>query len=692
MEAKDMLVTDLIGKKNSIFYVPLYQRKYTWEAKKAVQQLWNDLLFFKNTNNSDYFLGSIIIKKTSDLNSKYILVDGQQRITTLFLLISALKKLSQKDSSTYFILKSYLDTDDNKFKLERINDSNIINYIMNDKLNLLSDEDKKSRYYENYKYFYNEISKCINDYGNSFVEDFKDNVLEKIKLAIINLNEKEDEYNVFESINSKGEKLAVSDLIKNYIYMLLDQDEEILKDFENDVIAYFDKYKNPDSELVSFYRQLLAIDTGVLYSEKNASMYLVFKAKFQNLDNKNQAIKEYIAYLKKSKIIYDYISKHNFGLYSYPLLKGNFKNFYHLIHVIVEYNSTIINNELIINNEQESNIQFALKYLSKLVVYRALVNFGRVEGNRKYAKLSYDLKRELDKNTNSSFKEIFSNIVIKDLNNSTSNYRMPNINEVENIDSKTDLYTNNKTNLKYILLSIEESLSGKKMDKTEIDELEIEHIFPQRDDKWDDAIQYSTDDIQTMSQWLNTIGNLSLINSIDNKKISNKSFHDKLKLLADISYLKINKLIYSYELWNVDNIKDRANELIKMIKNIWGDDSDNDPILITNKNLDDINNKLFFYKDGVLFRNNNWYLKQNSIIYKFESDFERYKLHVNMCDKFINQNLNNLKHIENNKYELLTDLVVSSPSFAAQLVANSGAKNGNITWKDIDDIQLGEYV
>ena len=93
-----------------------------------------------------------------------------------------------------------------------------------------------------------------------------------------------------------------------------------------------------------------------------------------------------------------------------------------------------------------------------------------------------------------------------------------------------------------------------------------------------------------------------------------------------------------------------------------------------------------------MFRNNNWYLKQNSIIYKFESDFERYKSHVNMCDKFINQNLNNLKHIENNKYELLTDLVVSSPSFAAQLVANSGAKNGNTTWKDIDDIQLDEYV
>lgn len=89
--------------------------------------------------------------------------------------------------------------------------------------------------------------------------------------------------------------------------MLLDQDEEILKDFENDVIAYFDKYKNLDSELVSFYRQLLAIDTGVLYSEKNASMYLVFKAKFENLDNKNQAIKEYIAYLKKNPKLYTII-------------------------------------------------------------------------------------------------------------------------------------------------------------------------------------------------------------------------------------------------------------------------------------------------------------------------------------------------------------------------------------------------
>ena len=99
MDAVGMPIVDLIGKKESIFYVPLYQRKYTWEINKQVKQLWDDLLDFKKfcfTANKEFFLGSLIIKKDSKLISKHILVDGQQRVTTILLLIAALLEASNK--------------------------------------------------------------------------------------------------------------------------------------------------------------------------------------------------------------------------------------------------------------------------------------------------------------------------------------------------------------------------------------------------------------------------------------------------------------------------------------------------------------------------------------------------------------------------------------------------------------------
>lgn len=63
MQAKDMFIVDLVGKKDAIFYVPLYQRKYTWEENKQVKQLWEDLNEFMEMDLDDFFLGSLIIKK-----------------------------------------------------------------------------------------------------------------------------------------------------------------------------------------------------------------------------------------------------------------------------------------------------------------------------------------------------------------------------------------------------------------------------------------------------------------------------------------------------------------------------------------------------------------------------------------------------------------------------------------------------
>lgn len=572
MEAKDMLIVDLIGKRDNVFYVPLYQRKYTWDVKDQVKTLWNDLYEFielSQTGNKDFFLGSLIIKKDNKLNARHILVDGQQRITTVLLLIAALIHASnlKKELDEYATLINYLKSDVDKFKLERINDMEIIKKILltsQDGLMTITEADKNSNYYKVFEFFVEKIRKA-NDDKDQFIVTFLTKVLEKIKVAVINLDSNEDEYSVFESINSKGKSLTAADLIKNFIVMHLNDEDELLKTFDNSFVSRFDN----DDDLMQFYRQMFAIEEGKLYPEKGKQIYAAFKKKFCGSEGNEVNKNELVTYLKESwndKIIWDYIHQNNFGYLYYPLMKGNLKNFYALIHVIIKLNSTIINNKITITNK--ANVDWALKYLTSLVIARALVSFGRVEGNRTYAKLSKDLADEFT--TTNDFKTSFKNKVINELNNPTKNYRMPKWEEVSNIELKKDVYADNRNTLKYTLIAIEESISSKHLNGNDIS---IEHIFPQDSSEWLDIYNKTefekVNSYVEMSEWLNTLGNLTIVDASDNSRLSNNVFIDKQKILEEKSYLKINKFLFEWNKWSIESIKDRATKILDKIKNLW---------------------------------------------------------------------------------------------------------------------------
>lgn len=570
MEAQDRFLVDLIGKKNSIFYVPFYQRKYTWEAKSEIKQLWEDLMYFTNEQEkiNEYFLGTLIIKKTNSLTDKYILVDGQQRITSFLLLIVALVACSNKkrDLDEYITLKSYIDWNQEKakFKLERINDSNIIEKILKGNIESLSEKEKEFNYFKNYEWFVNKI-KSQNDLDDKFIKNFYLKCLEKIKVAVINLNNFEDEFLIFESINSKGKPLTPADLIKNYIISRIENDQEFLEEFDNKFISSFDKYLNPEESIVDFYRQFLAIYVGKLYNTKGKILYSKFKdivdAKTQ--DNINH-LKDFLKDMQSDKVIYDYIKENNWNYKLYPLFRNNKNILYSIIHVILKFNGSVIDNKYVIENNK--NIEYAMNYLAKLSVSKILCTNN--QGNRDYASIANKLFKRIQETNN--FLNSFNEEVCEKLENSNTAYAMPKWEEVANIELKRNLYSNNSY-FKQILISIEEHLNGQK--KLNEKDLSVEHIFPQNSSEWNKAVsenivkEYdSWDEIKT---WVHTLGNLSITNSKDNSALSNKTFLDKQKILEERSYLKINKHIYEYNEWTVKSIKDRANKILEYIKEIW---------------------------------------------------------------------------------------------------------------------------
>ena len=208
----------------------------------------------------------------------------------------------------------------------------------------------------------------------------------------------------------------------------------------------------------------------------------------------------------------------------------------------------------------DNKIEFYLKFLSKLVVGRTLVSFGRVEGNRSFAKIANNLNEDFKETKD--FKISFTNKVINHLEDSSSNDRMPKWEEISNIESKRDLYTSHKTNLKWVLLSIEQHLLKSNNEFVNESKISIEHIFPQNpSDQWEKEV------INNIKDWINTLGNLSITNH--NGALSNKTIEEKQKILEEKSYLKINKMIYESKNWNVEQIKERAQKILNYIHQIW---------------------------------------------------------------------------------------------------------------------------
>ncbi len=540
MEAKDRMIKEFVTGKDVTFIIPSYQRKYKWEFKKEVLTLIEDLQEFINDDSrSDYFLGSVIVKAEPSITKNYLLVDGQQRITTFLLLVSAMRQTIKEEGPFKYNIESILQTEEDKFKLNRINDFNTIKKILLGQDEQLTQEDKETQYYKVYSKLREFLNKKEKE-ESGWIETFYDKGLSNVVLAVIGLATNEDEFLVFESINSKGQNLSSGDLIKNYVMMQFTKDEKLEQKFENEIVE-----KLNEKTLADFYRQVVALETGKLASKNGKALYYEFRKLYPREKVNSELVNE----LKHKLAIWNYIHETDFGLTSYPLMRSGLLNYYGIVHSLVKDNSTWENESLEINNDV--NIKEGIKKLSLVHIMRTLGGRGRVESNRTFASIGSQYYKS---------SEGFDKMVIEKLQNETGKTRTPSWNEVEDILNTNDVYSNQNIILS-ILISIEEFISKKKIDD---EKLSIEHIYPQNpNEEWD----LDENESNEMKILLNTLGNISMTN--DNSALGNKIFSRKKEILEERSYLKINKMIYDVEDWNPSEVKDRAKKIIEYIKQIW---------------------------------------------------------------------------------------------------------------------------
>ncbi|MGN8427867.1 GmrSD restriction endonuclease domain-containing protein [Helicobacter pylori] len=533
---------------NNQFVIPIYQRVYSW-GKEQCKQLWDDII---KTGGNDqiegHFIGSILyVQVDATHSSPLLIIDGQQRLTTITLLLIALRNRSS-DEVKCKEMESYLinsDKDgDKKFRL-------ILSESDKDTLLSLIDKNKRKpsepslKIVENFKLFEEWIRKNTDKLETIFKG------LEKLMIVWIALKkEKDDPQLIFESMNSKGIELTQTDLIRNYIVMETEVEKQ--EDFYNQYWrAMEEDFKQNETLFNQFVRHYLTIKTGNIPNIKK--VYEAFKDYQQKegieIENLLKDLQKYcgffcqIAFKKEAdKDLKEDDKDLNKALsflvdlemdVVYPLL----------LELYSDYRDGVLSNKDFI-----PIINLTESYLCR----RAVCGLGTNSLNKIFPSFT----KKIDKKQ-------YLKSVEKHFGSLKGNQRFPNNDEFKDSFITIDFYKLKKN--RYFLERLEKFDTKEPVDTQKCN---IEHIMPQTlTPEWQKDLGENFEEIH--EKYLHTIGNLTLTGY--NAEYSNKSFQEKRDMEKGFkqSSLKLNQNLKGSEPFGEKEIEKRANDLVDWALKIW---------------------------------------------------------------------------------------------------------------------------
>ncbi|MDD3054323.1 MAG: DUF262 domain-containing HNH endonuclease family protein [Aliarcobacter sp.] len=568
---------------NMNYVIPSYQRPYSWESlgksdrNNQINNMWDDFFkFYSDTNskNKEYFFGSIVVYKDDGISQ---VVDGQQRLTSLLLLFSAMKcflekykdKLEQKSADQNSGFEKYISDALNtlnklifnekgvslrrvlKVKIERASGFNfdeILNKVIQceTKNNVLQNINEKykeiaERYFDNREYFFKKLEE-------TFIEDglftfqkadefdaFGEFLRTKISVVVINTINFETAYNIFEVLNNRGLPLSAKDLFRNFI------------------ISEFDRAKEnePDKKWNAL--------------EESYEVTSEFLGRFVESYNGSQ--------VQKSAFneIQDY--------YNNMTVIGNNKiyDFYKLIDTNLNYYTMIVNEQNIEDKCIRNKVQF-IKLLEHerysinflLTVFRffkfdGTSNFQVLEFLTAYEKFRlYILLSPSKRFTSSpiykSIRKLNENdtiVAIQEIQNATDNLELKQL-----IDSS--IYDNYNAKLLVSKFLFSEYCSKDDVVEHELNfkKSTLEHILPQNPDKGTNWLNDFSESFR--EEWTYKLGNFTLLTHNMNSSAKNYDFTRKQKEYEK-TILHITKELSSLSSIDEDYIKKRQHKIISAI-------------------------------------------------------------------------------------------------------------------------------
>ena len=552
MKAKEERFLYFLEGSNKHFVIPVYQRNYDWKNTHC-KQLYKDLVGLSK-NDKTHFLGSIVFMYHDyGYKREYLIIDGQQRLTTISILLLAIYNLidegevkaeiTKKQIREIYLINDHYK-DDKKIKLKSVkNDKVAFACLFKTKDDYLPDTNITA----NYLYFYNKIQEEKISIDELF-SAIKQLVIIEIELK----NGEDDPQLIFESLNSTGLDLTEADKVRNFV--LMKENPTVQERFYND---YWNKIElNTNYNVSDFIRHYLTIKERSIPNK--GKVYFHFKNyTYENNLNNEKLLLDLLKYSKYYKQI---ITTNNDELFSRQLTKINRLetdvSYPFLMEVFDDYTKRMI---------KEEDLVEILEIVISFVFRRLICEVSTNALNKIFMVLGRDIKKHNDyknnylevfkmvitqKSQSGRFpddKEFTSKILTKDIYNFKNKYTIFLLEQLENFENKERV-------------NIEELVSSK--------ELTIEHIMPQTlSAEWKNSLGAECEEIY--EEYLNSLGNITLTGY--NSKMSNKSFIEKRDMTQGFkeSRLFLNRMLSEFDKWDKDSIIKRAAMLKDKSLKIW---------------------------------------------------------------------------------------------------------------------------
>lgn len=536
------------------FVIPVYQRNYTWRAEQEVKQFLSDLTHVLKGEYKNHFLGILIyLEKSIDFSTRELsIIDGQQRLTTTFLTIYAVKELFKKNGEIDKVeqlegqyLTNPYHKDKIKYKLKPlVADDDVYRCIVEDRMSDINNPD--STVLKNYTY--------IGDYLNNLVAaGYTANdilmALNKLYVVCVPISEEDNAQKIFESINATGVKLTAADLIRNFLLMNLHSEEQD-KYYTN----YWKKIEDnvsPDSKtLEMFFRMYLAIKMYVLVPKTGVYRSFVDWVNTEEIAI-DKLFKELLDYAK----IFNLVSTVEIASLKKELQKPlvDFRKINSDVPLSLVMEFFKIYNAGTIDAETLGAI---IESVNIFMIRRSICDMDSQNISKLFPTT---LKKVLEKCAG-DYNDVV-NILNQEMvgnNAGTSGSYMPT--DTQMYDSLINANVYKRPALRIILDRLELNDNPAPVD---LSKLSIEHLMPQTaTEEW---LEELDTDEETYYANLHRLGNLTLAAKPDNSRMSNLTWEYKNKILESTGHLKMNMEIIPIEKWTLKHIEKRTIELIKKI-------------------------------------------------------------------------------------------------------------------------------
>ena len=534
------------------YEIPKFQRDYSWEAEQW-DDLWQDIVLLLNEEENEHYMGYLVLQ-TSD-NKVFTVIDGQQRLTTLsIIMLSVLKiltefvekKIEKKDNEIRIdsYRKNYIGTlntitliSDNKLKLNRNSDEYYRNnMVLLKDLPVRNTNSSEKHMRECFNWFHKKLTAKLKS-GEELAK-FVESIVDKLFFTVIEVTDQINAFKVFETLNARGVQLSASDLLKNYLFSVIDANRP---------------HKTEIDELENLWSRIIGKLGKIKFED-----YLRYYWNSENKTvRKNQLFKTIRNNINSKEDVFKLIRNLDDTADLFVAIQDPESEYWTDIPEVKKYLSNLKlfgikqSNSLLMAGYKNLEAEIFLKLVKMIAIISFRYNIiGGLNPNEQediYNKLANNISSEKKLKTkdllpvyvaNNNFINSFST---KSFKNTAKNHKI----------------------VKYILAKIEEYLYRNEI-STESDIYTIEHILPESaDETWGEF----TD--EEVNRSIYRLGNLTLLEKKLNKDAGIHKYEGKKKFYEQSNCNLTNKLTEEYETWTEAKIAARQKELAKDAKSIW---------------------------------------------------------------------------------------------------------------------------